>query len=324
MKHVRALVALLGMLVWAAELHAQVPFVGPGPGAAVGFSGRRFSGGLAIGGGYPGPFYSNYGYGGPRFTSISIYSPGPSYAQPLVISPQVTINITNVLNDVRDEDHPDKIIIRPRQRTVRDADPPVAKPEKIGEPLLPGDPAGAFRPLVPEDRARAQQPPPAPAPKAPALPVGDRLLAQGRAAFAEQEYGRAERFFQSATEFAPKDHLAFFLLAQAQFAVGKYKEAVVSIHSGLRLKPDWPDARFRVRPLYENNADDFTDQLRDLETVLLDNRNDPAVFFLYAYELWFDGRQEEARPIFRRALPRVTEPRFIEMFLLPPGQVVLR
>jgi cytochrome c-type biogenesis protein CcmH/NrfG len=105
------------------------------------------------------------------------------------------------------------------------------------------------------------------------------------------------------------------LLAQAEFAVGKFREAVAAIHAGLRLQPDWSTVRFQPLTLYGANVADYPEHLALLEETLTRHPDDPVLLFLYAYQLWFDGRQDEAVPLFRRALLLVANPSFIRRFL---------
>jgi Tetratricopeptide repeat len=188
---------------------------------------------------------------------------------------------------------------------------------------LPGKEAGMFRPVQPEDRARALQPMPADEPKAPpappapaeAAPAPVDPLSRAKRAFAAREYGRAERQFQQLTQKDPETPLGYFLLAQAQFALDKYEEAVQSIQTGLRLQPDWPKADFHPAPLYGEHRDDFKEQLEHLRIVLESKPADPALLFLYAYQLWFAGCREEAKPIFQRAAEAGSDKNWIELFL---------
>jgi hypothetical protein len=48
------------------------------------------------------------------------------------------------------------------------------------------------------------------------------------------------------------------------------------------------------------------------------------LLFLYAYELWFDGRRIEAIPLFRQARLMTADTTFIDRFLAAaaPGPVV--
>jgi len=258
-------------------------------------------------------------YGASSFnSSITIVTPPPS----------PTVVITNPPPAAQQQSEMDlvnPIIFRPKPKQAAEAD----------EIPLPGVPAGGFRPVRPEDRMQAQQPvppdkraeenpPPKPREPAPELKPKDEAARQvtlGRKAFAAQEYGRAAARFQEATRLAPDDALAYFLLAEADFALGKYREATAAIHEGLRRKADWPASDFRPIELYGPNVADYAEHLDQLRQALKQNPRDPALLFLYAYQLWFDGRQDEARVLFRQALPLVTEPRFLHLFLDAQGGI---
>ena len=122
----------------------------------------------------------------------------------------------------------------------------------------------------------------------------------------------------------PQEHLAYFLLAQAKFALGKYQEAVASIQAGMRIQDKWPSALFWPRDLYEGNVADYTDQLDNLAAALAQYPNDPVLLFLTGYELWFDGKHEEARPYFLRSAARSVDPTFSQCFVPPiPGLPLL-
>jgi tetratricopeptide (TPR) repeat protein len=290
-------------------LQGAVPIIiGPGPGFGISISRPSlYGGGLYLGG--PPIYSSPYGYPGRVIT----YTLTPSSNQPIVVSPRITININNpapaAATDLRDEDHPDKIIIRPGQKAQRGG---AAAPgvEQIPAPQPnPIDEAKNFRPIPPN---KGDMPKP-PQPEMVEPPLG-------KLAFGDREYARAEHRFQQATQLAPQDAIGYFHLAQAQFALGKYREAVASIHAGLRLKPTWPVSGFRIRALYGQHIDAYAEHLRLLEDAVARRKDDPALLFLLAYQLWFDGRQDEARPLFQRALPLVTEPAFIQLFLkMQPG-----
>jgi hypothetical protein len=229
---------------------------------------------------------------------------------------------------------------RPPRMPEADADQPEELP-------LPGQPAGRFRPLEPGNRARAQEPvkpeppekvkpplpkPPEPppvkppekpkeAPKPPPQqaeqePDFARLVALAREAFAKREYGRAAERLRQAIALAPREPEARFLLGQVQFGLGKYGDAVEAIHLGLAVQPDWPNAAFRPLDLYGPHVADYSADLRRLEDVLNQHPDDPVLLFLYAYELWFDGRKEEARPLFQRAATCGADAADVGRFLL--------
>ncbi len=193
--------------------------------------------------------------------------------------------------------------------------PPPAKklkpaPEKKPEPpKRPKAPLELPRPPLPEDDPQAEN---------------ARLIALGQQAFAAGEYGRASQRFRQAIAAQPKDAVAPFLLAQALFALGKYQAAVDAIHAGMALQPDWPAFRFQPLALYGPNVADYPDHLHRLEDTLHRHPDDPILLFLYAYELWFDGRRDEARVLFQRARPGAADPGVIDRFLraLPPAPVL--
>jgi len=351
MRRTPALFALPVLLLSAASADAQ--------GIGVSFQGRYLAGGVFIGGYGPSIYRPGFSYGpvpiygggyyAPRATSITIYSPPAPQPRPVLLMPPPVVDApVNGGADLRDEDFPDKIIIRPGQRAVRGGvrEPPPPAPQEPEPVLPPGEPAGNFRPIRPEDRDRVKPAPddrPFPADAVPGFgplpampgdrpvladpkqPAHEQFMSLGKQAFAEKECGRAADRFRQALNVAPDHSPALFYLAQAQFGLGKYREAVATIHAGLRLNPIWPTSRFRVRELYGAAPEAFTEQLALLEETLTRHPNDPALLFLYAYQLWFSGRQDDARPYFQRALPLVAEPRFIQMFLQAHnGPVVAR
>src|SRR5207248_2115921 len=134
----------------------------------------------------------------------------------------------------------------------------------------------------------------------PSLPEPDpkvesrRLVKIGKQAFAEQQYGRAAERFRQAVSALPTDAEDHFLLAQAYFSLGKFREAIDAIETGVRLQPDWPDSDFRPRLLYGGNESDFAEVMQRLEEALARLPDDPVLLFLKAYQLWFDGRRSDA------------------------------
>ncbi|HZT81467.1 MAG TPA: tetratricopeptide repeat protein [Gemmataceae bacterium] len=359
MKRVRWLVALLGLGVAAAEAQAQgvvgrYGLYGP---YGYGFSGVSIGGGfgrgrLRVGFGYSSGYFGGpFGlYGGPfgyypSVSSVTIIQ--PVSPPPVVINnpPPVVVN--------------QPLLVDPSNlagvgRLQLDEPPPPLPPPVNRQRPLPGEPAGGFRPVRPEDRARARdplppakpdqpkqekprpdQPKPPPrnppvAPPRPPIPEPDpraehaRQLAEGRRAFAEGEYGRAAFRFEQAVRAAPAEPFGHFLLAQALFSLGKYREAVAEIYAGMKLQPDWPRALYRPIELYGPNVADYPEDLQRLEDTLNRHRDDPVLLFLYGYFLWFDGRKEEARPYFERAAPLAPDRTDIDRFLqaLPPPRIV--
>jgi tetratricopeptide (TPR) repeat protein len=281
MKHSRWLAVLLALLP-ASEAHSQI------------FIGGSFGGGrkprIAVAVGVPAPYLG--GYVAPYASSFTrvdqvtvIYAPPPTIV--LRVPP------------------PDDIEVEtgPRRPALLPPPEPKAAPPRKPDPLPPAKPE--------------LKPPPAPP-----LPLNDlrtetaRLLDRGRDAFAAGEYGRARERFAQAAQVNPAEPLAPFLLAQALIALGKYHEAVDAIHAGLALKPDWPTTAYRPQDLYGLQVQDYADHVRRLEATRGDHPADPVLLFLNAYLMWFDGRKDEARPLFRRALQRNADRADVERFLL--------
>ncbi len=338
MRGARACLAGVVLLFLAAPSWAQ-PFVGRGGfvGGTLSFNrGSRLA--LSINGGYG----CGYGFGGygcgfggfgcgpghfPGFnSSVTIIAPAPQAPQ-VVMPPPLIDRIANA---------------PPLFDRLDDLEMQQARLPPAVERPAPGEMVGGFRPIPPGNREQARQkvppapppkkeeppkpPVPPPQPKPGELPPPPRpdpdpkveyqnQLRLGQEAFALARYGLAAQRFRLAIGLAPDEPLAHFLLAQALFAVVKYDEAVDEIREGLRRQPDWPVMGFRPLRLYEGNVADYPDHLLQLEMVLSQEPDNPVFLFLYGYQLWFDGRQEEAVPYFERAAPRLPDRGIVDLFL---------
>jgi tetratricopeptide (TPR) repeat protein len=258
--------------------------------------------------------FSAYGYYG---TAVI----GPYFYTPLA-PPGTTVNNVNIIY----QPPPQTIVVNP----PRAEQPRTLEEETAGVDLDETDPV-TLKPLPKDRRKRPERlPPPVkkvdkPVKKVrkpvklPPPPKDDDAdvdpIAAGKKAFADGLYGLAAQRFRQAVLADPRDHLARFLLAQAQFALAKYRDAVESIEAGLDRKKDWPDSGFRVRTLYGKNDDHFLGQLKRLEEVIDKHPKDPDLLFLRAYELWFDGKRNKARAIFRKAKKLAADPAYINRFL---------
>jgi tetratricopeptide (TPR) repeat protein len=294
--------ALLAFLVVAPSAPAQYPFGGRGMG--FGYTNRNYVIGAYLGprfgySYYPGYYYPTYYY--PYYPVV------PSTV--VVVQPVVALAPFGLPNfpvvpplDERD----DAMMFQPRR--------PQNKPNKQA---MPPPPAVKNQPAP---KMPAPQPPPAlaPVPEMDKKTEAARLIKLGKEAFADEEHGRAAERFQQAGRMQPDNAEALFLLAQAQFALGKYREAVASIYAGMKLQPDWPNSTFDLRGLYANNPPELIEQLNSLRQAVEANPQEPALLFLYGYQLWFLGRQDEAKAFFRKAKPMVADPKPIDQFLQTP------
>lgn len=319
MKQARWLVPLVVLFLGQAELRAQALVAPYGPGFGFNYRGRNlalsgFVGPPVYGYGYR-PVVPYYAYPYPVASSVTfIYSPPP----PVVMTPPIVINNNQTVVvgngggaagvDVEDDGRFLKIVPRQRKPAER---PPMKPAEK--EPVAKKEPPAAKKP--------APKPEPARNPRDEA----ERQIALGMEAFAVGQHGLAERRFQKATELAAGLPMGHFLLAQARFARGEYREAVDAIHAGMRRDPDWPDARFDPRDLYADNPEDFQDHLKLLDDTLARFPNDPALLFLQAHQFWFTDKRAEARLLFQRAARVTPDKTFIDRFLkLAPAAPVAR
>ena len=89
--------------------------------------------------------------------------------------------------------------------------------------------------------------------------------------------------------------LAHFLLAQALFAVGKYREAAGTTQQVLMLLPQekWGQSISDYKKLY-TNPKDYSDQLKSLAKAAADKPNDPALRFLLGFHYGYSGRVADA------------------------------
>jgi Tetratricopeptide repeat len=280
----RIALAAAALLLPVSVGHAQV-VGGFGQRQAIGFQIRS------------GP-YNSFGYraGGYGWGFGPIYGPVPSWYygwpgipiinNPIVVQPpSPPVVIQNIIN--APGGGPGRAAFIPPEF----ADPPAQPAPKPGKP-------------APEKRVGGPVIPPEP-PKAPAGLAGradaDRVVESGSRAFADGQYGRALELFRRAVVLTPDEPSAHYLVSQARFALGKYREAVTAIDAGMKVRPDWPAARFNSRDLYWKKPVLFDDHLAALRQAVAGFPDDANLVFLLGHQLWFDGKRDEARPQFQKA-----------------------
>ncbi len=313
-----AVVLLLG----CAPLAAAQFLVVPAPVAAVGVTRRghhsSFSAFFTSGPGYYSPYYGYpyYPAGVSRVTVVQVVSPPPT----VMVAPPAVAQADRAPARPAEEVVPPDAKPMPGDGGFRPVRPPMVAPAPAVPPVPPVNPPPKEKPKPPVEEKPKE--PPVPQPPRPPRPEADpraesaRQRQLGQDAFAAGEYGRAAQRFRQATRVNPTDSLAYFLLAQAEVALGKYDAAVAAIQDGMPLDPDWPSSPFRPVTLYGDNVTDLPEHLQALEDALTRHTDDPALLFLTAYVLWFDGRRDEARPLFERAAAVAADPSFGERFLL--------
>jgi tetratricopeptide (TPR) repeat protein len=328
------LVALLVALILQSEVRAQI-VVGPFPGDP-GYGGMRVyyhRGGLTISGAVGGYPPAGYYLVGPGYPSSS-YTPGY-----LPSSPASRITINNYYNgyppilgggyreDLRGYDL-DPV---PLKKAVL-PNPVEPGPKQVDQPPfkdMPGVEVSVGKlPVRPEDvKAMPKDPGPKPElqPKADPGEENARLVELGLVAFGAGEYGLAAQRFRQATQVEGRLVRAYFLLAQAEFALGKYRDAVATVHAGMKLgKLQWPLLIVQPRvDIYKDRAADFDAHLKRLDAAVTTQPNNATLLFLMAHQLWFDGQRKDALALFQRAKPLTKDSTYIDAFLLlgGPGQI---
>ncbi len=238
-----------------------------------------------------------------------VVGPAPIiWAPPIVARPPTVVSAAVGITAVGGDLAPDPgrfIVVRPD----KPAAPPVAPPPRADK-----KPADKKAPDVDLGVAPGNFPL---APGAAGNPrvEADRQVEAGRDAFAKGEYGVALDHFRHATARQPDEAANWFLLAQVQFAIGKYDEAVASIDAGMMRNPEWPKSRFQSREIYGNNRAVFDVHLQNLRDSLAADPEDPRLLFLLGVELWFDGKQDEARTFFEKAARSAKDSALAQAFL---------
>jgi len=347
MTGVRWAAALLGLALAAAPAPAQgffVPYSDPYfafPAGGAAFSYGRYHGrghfALSVGGFYGygfGPY--GYGYTSNRVTVVYAAPPvivvAPSREDPDDLTQEMLRESLRDDPAGPDADRPPHgeqhfggfHKIEPHgRRPQADQPPPEALPAPLPKPEAPPAPP----PPAPKPPPAPPAAPPGPPPELPKPPgpladpnaESDRLVGLGRTAFANLEYGRAAERFRQAAALTPNRPTPQFLLAETLFAQGKYHDAVDAIHAGMLPQPDWPDAPFAPLDLYGPHAADYADHQKALADALDRRPGDPDLLFLRGYLLWFDGRKDDARPLFQKALPGSVYPAMVRRFLRAAG-----
>jgi len=286
----RFLFAAASLVVFAGVSQAQ--FVGGfGQRTTVGFQVRT------------GP-YNSLTYVAGAYSSFGpIYGPIPTwyYGQPgipiinnpFVVQPPVTppIVINNFIPG------PGGQVAPPVPGRLPFAPPEGDVPQMKAPPKAPKGKAPVARAVAPELAPEPPKGPPAVAGQADA----DRVAETGRKAFTAGQYGRAAELFRRTVEITPNEPSAHYLVSQAQFARGKYREAIAAIRAGIAVRTDWAEARFVSRDLYWKTPELFDEHLNALRQSVADFPNDAGLTFLLGHQLWFDGKHAEATALFQKA-----------------------
>lgn len=302
---------------------ARAQFVGPPGGVFVGGGGvglRHHGKRLDVAAFFGRSTFYQYGPFGPPllggYYGFSSFTPwpapfappffGPPPFPPPPRRPAVAAVVPLVIPARRETPADDPALLDPDRFIIVRPDKPNAGGGKPAEPLIP--PARVEK--KPKEVNLGVKPaefPLAP-PQGNARTETDRQLEQGQLAFARGEFGVALDRFRRAVALAPDESASWFLLAQTQFAVGKYDEAAASMAEGMKRRPDWPASAFRSRDVYRLNPAAFDVHLLNLRDAVTANPEDPRLLFVLGVELWFDDKRAEALPLFEKAARLAKDP----------------
>ena len=202
---------------------------------------------------------------------------------------------------------------------------PAVEPEEPSR-QLPGVDVSKAKPTVrpgdmPEKPAVKGPPPELPPPPGPLPDPRDeslRLVELGAGAFQAGAYGLAAQRFRQAIKVNPALPPAYFLLAQAEFALGNYRDAVETIHAGMKIDKQWPRTVYQPRlELYKGRDAEYGDHMKHLTDAAAATPNNATLLFLVAHQLWFDGQRKDALALFQRVRPLadVQDRVYIDAFL---------
>lgn len=306
----------------------------------IGFNhfGRRLAVRGFAGGGIVAPAFNNGVFVSPGPFYGSFFPPGPwgiidnRITVNVITPPAVTVSprrlqalLENLDNDVSGVDldvvGPEALEGKPARPRVplRPAPEPARPAPKPAKAPPPEKPKEAPKPPKVEVPPQQNLPPPKDDPKE----ESERLLRLGREAFQGQFYGLAAFRFAQAVKANPLDGSPYFLLSQAEFALGKYRDAVRAIEAGMKMQPRWQSMPFDRFDLYKNIEADLDSHIKRLETAVAREPKNADYLFLLAHVYWFAGQRDRAVILFRQARMVVADPAFIDRFLIEamPGAI---
>jgi tetratricopeptide (TPR) repeat protein len=146
-----------------------------------------------------------------------------------------------------------------------------------------------------DDAAAATATAEAPA-QEPVASEADKAFDAALTAFKNGAYAMALGGCDKALKLSPKDSVIHEVRALALFALGRYPEAAATLNAVLAVAPgmDWTT----MSGLY-GSVDDYTTQLRSLETFCRANPDNAAGYFVLAYHYLVGGHAELAADALR-------------------------
>jgi tetratricopeptide (TPR) repeat protein len=134
-------------------------------------------------------------------------------------------------------------------------------------------------------------------PPTPANPAASAqtFTEQGEAAFKSGDYKTAVNSWRHALVDDNKNPVLLMMLGQGLFATGSFEESAGAVQAAMAQIPKdkWGVVVANHKDLY-GNVQDYTNQLRTLETAIRDKPDNPALRFLAGYHYAYLGFPKES------------------------------
>jgi len=174
-----------------------------------------------------------------------------------------------------------------------------------------------------EGQPAAEPAPVQPRPNRQAEATARRFIAFGDAHFRAQRFAEAYRRYKRAAEVAPGSADAWFRQGLALVAIGNFAQAASVWKKGLELQPQWPQAGFRLRELYQGIEPAKLGHVDAVVAAAMRKCDQADLLFVAGVMLYFDGQEEQARAFFEEALTADDSmARYVQPFLnaIPPAE----
>jgi tetratricopeptide (TPR) repeat protein len=134
-------------------------------------------------------------------------------------------------------------------------------------------------------------------------PDTEQYISTGEQAFGSGQYQTALRDWQHAMVDNPRNGGIMLMIAQAMFALGQYDQAAGAVQMGMQMLPEgeWGTVVKNYTQIYPN-VQNYTDQLKTLETARKTHPDDPALRFLLGYHFGYLGYPKHAARELDKAL----------------------
>lgn len=251
-------------------------------------------------GGFYGPAYGFYSYGGP----VGVYS-YYGYDYPPVFRSYTYYGAYPPYGGSYQQDYSSRILVNPNYPPPSPAVPvqPAGPPAGQG-PQAEGT-AGAKKPEVP---AASPKPAPIQATRE-ALDREAAAIRRGDASMRAGQFRQAREAYEEALEANPRSPVARFALAHAETALGHFTAAGAELLAALRDNPGWTGSGLDLKDVFPPGKElsEVIDRVRQSADLELPPNDKGELELLLGYLLWFTGEREKARTAFAAVPAEATE-----------------